>query len=220
MALGESIRSAIKRFTDEPSPDCFTSGELAALRKAGQEAFPGKPIWETVHYPGEMTLPIHLLPLPQALPEQACVVVAHFRESMRKDKVPFFCQEVQSTAICDQRMGHLWVATIARGKHLPIGQTIFVSERAEVKKAPAPPREAAPSEGLHLAPDNVVTFVNRWWLYYVWIKQPYRNQHIFRNSIGYFTQWHPRFTAMHPPPALERALQGHPEHMPGDIFWY
>lgn len=176
---------------------CLKERDVKALRTAAEIAFPELNVWHSVDYPGKETLPIYALPLVYPLPDDAQHAINQLREHMCHDGVAY--SHTQAVDRQEHRQGHIWVASIARGEYLPIGQALFLAEKRRA--------DSALGGG----------FAHRWWLLYAWVSPAYRSQGIFRGSLNHFQLWHPDFMARSETPDLKRALRDYPQHQPKDV---
>jgi hypothetical protein len=162
-----------------------------------------------MRYPGEVTLPILLLPVCHPLPDRVGPVLDLMASEMKNEG---FDPMRQMGVINEQIQAHVWLAAVGRKKYLPIGKVVFnVEERAQSDDQP----QAVPvtNGGLRIADERPARKIRTWWLRHVWLRPAYRCQRIFSHSIGYLESWHPQFLISNPGPALTRAFKEHPGHL-------
>lgn len=192
MPILSLVRRVYRRFGRKLEALSLTEENIQVLRAGATATFSDLPCWFSVRYPGEITLPIHIMPLGYKVPPMVDHALRHLRELMHQDGVPAW--QTREADHFEERQGHVWFATLDEGKYLPIGKAVFLKEKRAI-------------------PDQREEFAGKWWLLCVWISPAYRFQHIFANSVDYFRLWHPGFTVRNETPVLIHALKEHPEHL-------
>ena len=206
----------------------YTAEELQFLHTVASVSFPGHPPWCELAYPGSGFLTVEIIAVTYPLPSGLLPPLERLHERMNDDKV--IQGYIEPHVSYEHRQGHLWVAAIGEGVHLPIGQTIFLADSHPSEPVDRPAAQPVAGTGeLHLKiepePDPAQeqsaaqpvfdeTKVVRWWLFHTWLMPEYRNRKIFKCSVGYFRQWHPGFVLREHEPRLKSALRIHPEHLP------
>lgn len=219
MPLRDKLRNLVAPF-GHPLVDaqCLHEEDIIALRETAKAAWPDHCDWHPLAYPGELSLPIHLLPVTLPVSETVTAALQHLRTGMQKEGFGLATSRI--TDPVEHRQGHIWIATLAEGKYLPIGQVVLVlEERTHEADAPAPAAESA--DALRLRENVPQVVVRRWWLHNVWLRPAYRCQRIFRHSVPYLAARHPHFVVRDPWPALARALKEYPDHIAdGPVQWF
>ena len=216
-----------------PKESYFTTRELHFLRTLASVAFPAHTAWAPLDYPGNDTLPLQIVSLAYPLPPEFLSKINFLHDGMLNDKV--LHGYIDPNVTYEHRQAHLWLVTLDDDVHLPVGQTIFLADMLPGEGTPeaSPEPESYPTE-LRLKVESkpieekrreAAVFnesrVARWWLFHTWLQPQYRDQKIFKSSVGYFREWHPGFVLREREPHLMSALKLHPEHLPDDqaIRW-
>jgi hypothetical protein len=220
MPLKDAILQLVGRRDHTPDATCLREEGVVALREAAQKANPDLCVWHPLQYPGEISLPIHLLPLTWPLPPPAKSALDDLRKVMESAGISRSAS--QRADLHEHLQGHIWVATLAKGRYLPIGQAVFMlEERRKIDdEARATPSAQDSMQLVASTPSSDGSVVRRWWLRDPWLRPAYRCQTIFRHSVPYFQSWHGTFAVKDPWPALARALKEHPQHLSySDVNW-
>lgn len=218
MALRDTLGKLTCHFHRKLDASCLTEEDVVAAGLAAGAAFPERCKWHPVDYPGKFTLPIYLVPLASPIQPRVETAVAELHTGILKDGTHASLLQINSRY--EKRQAHLWLALLAKGQYLPIGQATFIlEENRRVKDVPA--SDSAEPNALRLIQRESQSAACRWWLSHVWLKPPYRCQRIFRDSVPYFSEWHPDFLVRDPCPPLARALKEHPRHMfDAGVEWF
>jgi len=121
------MRKLFQRLSRPSRNTYFTRREIRFLSDMTAAMFPGQAAWSQVKYPGALTLPVHLMPMPERFPEELFAPIEALHRTMRESGVQHNYTETSSQQ--DYRQGHLWLVTIGLGKYLPIGQSTFLAEK-------------------------------------------------------------------------------------------
>jgi len=219
MALLDALDKLAGYFQPAVNDSCLSTKEIADARRATQEAFPGKPEWDTLHYPGEMSLPIFLLPAPPRFSPALQNAVTALHKELLREGVPHSQFQVHSRY--EQRQTHFWIAKLARNQFLPIGQSCFILEDRRFKVNDRSADTPKPSSLRLASGQGDDRCVQRWWMHLAWLRPAYRCQLIFRHTVPYLQQWHPGFWVRDPNPPLARSLKDFPEHIfDGRVQWW
>ncbi|EDY16420.1 hypothetical protein CfE428DRAFT_6039 [Chthoniobacter flavus Ellin428] len=218
MALRDAFDKLAGYFHPTVNALCLNAGAIAEVRAAAGVSFPDRPTWHSLHYPGEISLPIFLLPLPPGLAPEIRAVAEELHKEMLREGVSHFQFQINSRY--ENRQAHFWIAQLAKNQFLPIGQTSFVLEDrrfAENKQ----PGESLEQNGLRLKAMRSGIYKPRWWMQLAWLRPAYRCQRIFRHSVPYFQEWHPDFVVRDPNQPLARSLKDFPGHIfDGRVQWW
>jgi len=219
MALLDALDKLTGFFHPAVNASCLSSKEIADLRLASKVAHPDRSEWQPLHYPGEVSLPIFLLPLPPQIPPALQAATDALHQDMIREGVTH--SQFQICSRYEPRQSHFWIAKLSRNQFLPLGQASFVLEdrRFAMKDQAA---DAPKPSTLRLAGGPVDDRnVQRWWMHLAWLRQPYRCQRIFRHTVPYFEEWHPGFLVRDPNPPLARSLKDFPQHVfDGRVQWW
>lgn len=212
MSLLSTLGRFRSRFHEAAEAACVGEQDVDAQRIASAAEFPHMQSWHPVHYPGEVSLPIFLLPLVAPLSPKLGAAVLALHEAMGKDGVSEPQRWIRSRH--EQGQAHLWLANLERRRYLLIGQITFIREECsmaapEPAEAPAEPGVLRLRRSVSVAPP----LVSRWWLHHVWLSPAYRGQRTFTHSMDYLNDWHPGFQVRDPGALLAGALKDHPEHI-------
>jgi hypothetical protein len=210
MALRDKLSSFTCRFHRAAHASCLGEKDIAAARLAATLAFPKQSTWHPLRYPGEISLPIFTMPLAPSLEARLSSAIAELKAAMQKEG--YTDAQTQISSRFEQPQAHIWLAMLAEGQYLPIGQLVFILEQGR-PTSDGSAAASAPPGGLRLERRESQPLVGRWWLRHVWLGPAYRCQRIFRHSVPYLNGWHPGFLVRDPGPPLARALKEHPEHV-------
>jgi hypothetical protein len=222
MGLHDAIHRLFGRL-DVPTGSCIKERDIARAREIAATEAPGMSSWYALPYPGEQTLPVYLLPVVRELPESLHGPMKELKGAMQQAGAPL--SSYRGFDLQKDCQVHVWLASLAKGVYLPIGQVIFVREERRRFAQSASASDSDIGEGLRLASssgvDNGGFMTQTWWLRQPWLRPAYRCQKIFRSSVPYFKEWHPGFLLKDPPVVLARSLKDYPEHISNlEDNWY